>query len=719
MAEEKKTTAKRKRKVEVTPLMTSTAATGAVESTRVRRNISSQIENLNRFSNIHDGLIPFQNSGSISSSSSLTVRDAVVLCQKCYYNFAVFRNVIDLMTEFSIGSLYFTGGTKRSRDFFSALFNKINIEQFQDKFFREYYRSGNVFVYRFEGKINNNDVTRLSRLFSSADWDDNGLTKISPAPTEDVGEPPNVTDMVVPVRYLILNPADVQMEGSSSFAEGRYSKIITDYELERLRKPYTEEDKDVFNGLDSKTRKAISNKRATHILLPLDPEKYVAIFYKKQDYEPFSVPMGYPVLDDINFKSEMKKMDMALLRTMQQCILLVTMGAEPDKGGVNQRNLAAMQTLFANESVGRVLISDYTTKAEFVIPKVADLLDPKKYEVIDNDINLGLNNILFGGEKFANQASKTDVFIKRLNQGRNTFLSEFIIPEMKRITKSLGFKKMPEPHFDKVLLKDAFQMGRLWNQLAQFGLLSPEEVIQAHNTGRLPDAEESEVSQERYKKLRDKGFYEPVVGGPNTQKEIVDKQGEMQLELSDKTGEQQIKLADKNAKTQEKLADKKTKEPNKPNGGARPAAKPKEPKGRPPGTSSPQTTKTYSPPGEGPQSKPATERAAAEIYFSLDKVKDNLVLANNLQKEVEKELRKLHNIKRLNKIQKKMAEDIVELIVSSEASEDWINKAKEYCKNPISNTSVDILNEVTDIAYNHQVDTYLASILRASKKEKD
>ena len=80
--------------------------------------------------------------------------------------------------------------------------------------------------------------------------------------------------------------------------------------------------------------------------------------------------MGYPVLEDINFKYEMKKMDMAIARTMQHAILLVTMGEEPEKGGINQENLKKMQALFQNESIGRVLIADYTTKAEFVIPQI-------------------------------------------------------------------------------------------------------------------------------------------------------------------------------------------------------------------------------------------------------------------------------------------------------------------------------------------------------------
>ena len=74
------------------------------------------------------------------------------------------------------------------------------------------------------------------------------------------------------------------------------------------------------------------------------------------------------VLDDINFKMEMKKIDQAICRTVENVVLMITMGATPDKGGINPRNMHAMQALFTNQSVGRVLVSDYTTKAEFIIP---------------------------------------------------------------------------------------------------------------------------------------------------------------------------------------------------------------------------------------------------------------------------------------------------------------------------------------------------------------
>ena len=41
------------------------------------------------------------------------------------------------------------------------------------------------------------------------------------------------------------------------------------------------------------------------------------------------------------------------------------------------------QNLFKNESVGRVLVSDYTTKAEFIIPELNLVLGPAKYEILN------------------------------------------------------------------------------------------------------------------------------------------------------------------------------------------------------------------------------------------------------------------------------------------------------------------------------------------------
>ena len=241
---------------------------------------------------------------------------------------------------------------------------------------------------------------------------------------------------------------------------------------------------------------------------------------------------------------------MAIARTMQQAILLVTMGDEPEKGGVNQENLRKMQALFQNESVGRVLIADYTTKAEFVIPQIGTLLDAKKYEVVNHDINVGLNNIFVGGEKFANQSAKVEVFIERLKCGREAFISQFLMPEIKRIARSLGFRSFPTPYFEDIGLKSDSETLRVYTRLVELGVLTADEGIQAINSHRLPNKEESIESQEEFKKLRDKGLYEPIAGGPETQKELADKTHEGQMELQKENLKSQEKIGREKLKTE-------------------------------------------------------------------------------------------------------------------------------------------------------------------------
>ena len=475
------------------PLMAMQEA--VANSTRTRRNKAADIPRTDRFRNIENGMIPFKYSQGIANNSNIDVRDTIILCQKAYYNFSVFRNTIDLMTEFSISNLYYSGGSKKSREFFETLFKRINIDDLQSRFFREYYRSGNVFVYRFNAKMDKTDAFKINQTFG-----------ISQAAEE----------LEIPSKYIILNPSDIQLQGSISFSTGVYYKVVTDYELQRLRHPQTEEDQEVFDSLPEQTQKLITETKdvgMSDITIPLNTDKLVAVFYKKQDYEPFAVPMGYPVLEDINLKQEMKQMDMAVARTTNHAILLVTMGAKPADGGVNQRNLMAMQKLFENESVGRVLISDYTTDAKFVIPDIGGILDPRKYEVVNQDIQMGLNNILLSDEKFANTSIKVQVFMERLKQGRRVFLENFLMPEIRRVSKELGFKNYPNAYFEDVDLRDTSVYSRIYSRLIELGVLTAEEGMQAIESGRFPTTEESVESQKKFKDLRDDGLYQPLIGG--------------------------------------------------------------------------------------------------------------------------------------------------------------------------------------------------------------
>ena len=91
-----------------------------------------------------------------------------------------------------------------------------------------------------------------------------------------------------------------------------------------------------------------------------------------------------------------------------------------------------------------------------------------------------------------------------------------------------------------------------------------------------------------------------------------------------------------------------------------------------------------------------------------------MLLAQKLGDTVEKTLVKHFKLKTLNEEQKKSAESLSSIIMANESPDNWISKVPEYVKNPVDKNP-DSVNEIHDIAYEHQVDSYLATLLYASK----
>lgn len=450
-----------------------------------RSNSASIITRTHKYANIEAGVAPYLYSHHTGKySSNVSIQDAIMLCQKAYWNVPIFRNTIDLMTEFVMSPIVFTGGNKESRNFFNIWSEKIGLWQLCDMFFREYFRSGNVFIYKLFGEFPRESLRKLQEM--------------------------NIAEaaLKIPLKYIILNPYDIQVLASSSFTAPSYKKRLNAFEVSALLNPVTEEDKKIASSIPE--LKELKNKNS-NLLINLNQERLVCVFYKKQDYEPLAIPMGFPVLEDINWKLELKKVDMAVSRTIQQAVLLITQGND-EIGPPSQKSQEVLRKIFENGSVGRVLIADYTTKAEFVIPQIGDILDPKKYEIVDRDIKLGLNNIIFGDEKFANASAKMDAFFKRLEFAREEFMKKFLEPQVKEIAKTMNFKSVPSPKWkSKNFRNDSAVLSRVYTRLLELGAISPKDAIEAINTNVLPDPYELSESQKELISEKQQGFYQPLL----------------------------------------------------------------------------------------------------------------------------------------------------------------------------------------------------------------
>ena len=609
------------------PIYTSDASytrTSSSGKTSARRNATHYGPKKYKYSNIAGGLLPYEH-----SAEGIDVRDSIELCQKAYANVAIFRNTIDIMSEFANSDIHLEGGSKKSRDFIYKWFQHVKMWNLKDQFFREYYRSGNVFFYKVDGKLKIEDFKKINQVYGS----------LKPGQ--------------IPIKYILLNPYDIVLEKSTSYKDGKYKKILSEYELERLKNPKNDYDKEVYENLPQETKDDIKkgNWNSTGISILLEPEKLRYSFYKKQDYEPFAVPFGFAVLDDINFKLELKKIDQAICRTIENVILLITMGAAPDKGGVNPNNIKAMQSLFQNESIGRALVADYTTKAEFVIPDINKVIGPDKYKIINEDIKEGLQNVIVGDERYANTQVKAKIFLERLKESRNAFINDFLQPEIKQICENMGFKNYPSATFQEVDIKDEVQFQRVVTRLMELGVLTPEEGIESIKTGIYPNSKDLDGAQEKFVESRQKGFYNPLVGG--------------------------VPMIDEGDNEQQKQV-------------------PGEP-GRPVGAK------------EGSE--------ASENLFSRKEIQKTIHKIEKFRGSSMSSARKILKKKRLSKDHKSLIDSLVESVVISKEVEEWGGCVESCLKDFDKIADLPAMSEVLSLSAEHGLEIYPSAILYHSTKD--
>ncbi len=613
----------------------------ATESpTRTNRAANNKPDN--NYKNIDQLYTPTTNyTDSNYNNSCLSAKDMIRLTQKAYYGLGSVRRVVDILKDFSASDIYFSGGSAKTRKFFEAYFKTIGLNTFQNQFFLEYWRSSNCFIYKLKGNINGEGYRKLKQAAGS----------ISVA-----------SSAKVPLKYVILNPSDIIFEGTAFFSDGVYYKVFNAYEVSRLLSPETDGEKlmakNLPDDLKSKLSVTKSSRANLSFRIKLNKDDVKAIFNNKQDYEAFAVSMIYPVLDDLEHKLELKQMDRAIAKTCQQVVLHVAIGYENKAGEYyfSEEAAKAIEAIFSAGDAGKVLITDFTAKLSFIVPQIGELLNPAKYEVVDKDITEGLMDILFGasgsGEKFSNLSTKVKVFIEKINKSRQVFLDEFLIPEMEIIASTLGFKQVPVPKFKEIDIEDNINYYQVITRLAEVGLLTPEEVFQAFETGRLPTKDESIESQTEFKSQKDKDLYIPLLN----------------------QGKDDPAAA-----------------------GAKPGAKtPAAPNGRPAGkTGIPQATK-----------KPGKIGTGSYDFAEVAKIiKDRLEFKNSLAANIKKN----NKIKELSLEQLSFVDDLAELVVLNEKPANWIQSAAKYLEN--SNLKTPQQEEIKNLAVENEVDLKTAAIL--------
>lgn len=592
--------------------------------TSFKRNRAATIVAQDRFKNIAEGFDPFVEMGGY-----LNIYDMVSLVNKAYWNFASFRNIVDTKVDLCSQGIELEGGNQKARDFINAWLSKININNLQQQYYRECFRSANVFFYNLNGVFSTNDFKKIGKMGK---------------------------DTFIPVKYILLNAQYIRIPRGINYSFPSYYRYYTDYELQKLRNPQSQDEKDFVASLSPEDRAALDGKNLTNLLLKINPNQLTTIFYKKQDYEPFAVPAVQTALEDIDWKMELKKIDRAIGRTMDWCVLLITMGASEKDGGFNPLAMQKMQELLENESVKRTIVADHTTKGQWLIPPIHEILGPAKYQQVNEDIKEALNAVfLDSADKFANAQIKVSVFMKGIQNTQNQFLSEFLQPQIEKICKLLDFKAVPKAYYIAYDINNDVQFKNIFIKMAQMGALTPQEMITAFESGDLPSPEESVQNQKDFAKQKEEGLYLPSLNAP-----------------------QQA--------------------------------------GRPQGATAPQTTKNVAPIGTSKSPKMAS--ASIENYqFSFKALYKMIDKYTKLKEEIKNAVKKKFKVKNadITDVQQNIINELASAISVNCAVSDWNNNIKTYMDKP-AEPSKEVSTEIDKLSAHFDIDREYATMLYLSQK---
>lgn len=424
----------------------------------------------------------------------VSVTEIVWLCQKAWQEIQIFRNTIEAMVEFSVSPIHISCENESAKKFCESWLKAVKMYSFSEQFYREMYRSCNIPVNKIYGELSKESLKKISYLVAAKE------------------------DKKIPVKYTILNPAQVSLLGGITPSERSYYKALSPYEIRRLANPQSPAERVLLENIDPKIKTQIKKHAAgegyTTEQLYVELTNVDMIFYQKQDYEYFAIPLFYGVLDDLELKLEMKAADRTVLNSVDNMIMLVTMGGLKIGDGKelppNESHIKIMRSLFENKKIQRVLVADHTTKIEYIIPDLTKVVGKDKYEQVNQDIREGLQTIFGSDEKFANQMTKVKIFAEKLNKGRVSF-EDWLSGQMAEVCQEMGFRVTPKVKLEKINLDDQTQLDRIYTRLCELGILTPDGTLGAINTGILPEPHENEKAQKEYLTKKKDELYYPQI----------------------------------------------------------------------------------------------------------------------------------------------------------------------------------------------------------------
>jgi hypothetical protein len=443
--------------------------------------------------------------------------DIINASRSAYRKVGIIRNVVDLMADFGCQGAHLVHPNPTIQKFYRGWWKKIDGDRISERFLNLLYREAITVIKRTMAKLPKSKAQYIQSMGG----------KETLTPDIEFDEPLKTQNRNIPLRYNFLNPLSLEAVGgelASFVGKSLYSLKVSSNLRRAVKHPKTDADRQLIELLPADIKTAILSGAAT---IPLDPNKVMSFFYKKDDWEAWADPMIYAIMDDIMLLEKMKLADLAALDSAISQIRIWKLGhindAHPD--------MSIFPTDVAINKLNEVLLSNPGCGAFDVIwgpelelsessTNIHEFLGKEKYEPVWNAIyeGLGVPPTLTGSSTskgMTNNSISLKTLIQRLEYGR-TILRKFWEQELELVRQAMSFKESAMLVFDNMVLSDEAAEKALLIQLIDRDIISLETVLERF--GELPEFEELRLRREE--KSRKSGKIKSKAGPWHTPEKI-------------------------------------------------------------------------------------------------------------------------------------------------------------------------------------------------------
>lgn len=422
----------------------------------------------------------FNTTGANTSLNSETraAHTKMAFAVEAYKGFGIVKNVIDLMCNFASEGLSIQHPRPGVRKFYERWAEAVDLQGRVKDILRYYYKFGNVFIYTTMGKISDNSRIKMmsTRGDNNDPANDDRENFIDKQKSRPLGK------RLIPWRYTLLNPFQMDLVGSKFFGESKWVFVLDEETFSELKTKDSKKSDttDLLNETDINLPPEFKTLPKDDRAIELNQDKLWILQYMKDDHEDWADPMIWPVMNDIMYKHDLRAMDRSVIDSTINAITIYKLGKIEQGVVATPAQFKQFAQLLRTPTASHNIVWNDAISMESVYPPIDKILGIEKYRSVDKDIlaGLGIPGILVDGQaggSYSNAFMQVRTLLERLEDGR-TEVMKWVKSQLRMVSEIMGHRDIPNIKFGQMSLRDEQAEKQLIIQLLDRNVISAEAV---------------------------------------------------------------------------------------------------------------------------------------------------------------------------------------------------------------------------------------------------